>query len=101
LSGGSGGGYRGYDVRVAEMPIPEGEQLSAVARDAARSGEVVYLTDQGRRLAAIVPAGLAELLDRGEGTAGRRVLGTRAAGRSGRHDISERIEEIFGCEVTP
>jgi antitoxin (DNA-binding transcriptional repressor) of toxin-antitoxin stability system len=82
------------------MPIPEGEQLSAVARDAARSGEVVYLTDRGRRLAAIVPAALAELLDRAEGTHGRRVLGARA-GRSGRHDISERIEEIFGSEVTP
>ena len=27
----------------------------------ARSGEVVFLADQGRRLAAIVPAGLAEL----------------------------------------
>jgi antitoxin (DNA-binding transcriptional repressor) of toxin-antitoxin stability system len=86
---------------VTEMPIPEGEQLSAVARDAARSGEVVYLTDRGRRLAAIVPAALAELLDRREGTPGRRVLGARAAGRSGRHDISERIEEIFGSEVTP
>lgn len=91
----------GYDPRVTEMPIPEGEQLSTVARHAARSGEVVYLTDHGRRLAAIVPAGLAELLDRGEGTPGRRVLGAKAAGRSGRHDISERIEEIFGSEVTP
>jgi hypothetical protein len=90
-----------YDGEVAEMPIPEGEQLSAVARDAARSGEVVYLTDRGCRLAAIVPAALAELLDRREGTPGRRVLGARAAGRSGRHDISERIEEIFGSEVTP
>jgi hypothetical protein len=28
---------------------------------------VVYLTDRGRRLAAIVPAALAELLDRREG----------------------------------
>jgi hypothetical protein len=62
---------------------------------------VVYLTDRGRRLAAIVPADLAELLDRREGTPGRRVLGARAAGRSGRHDISERIEESFGSELTP
>lgn len=83
------------------MPIPEGEQLSAVVRDAASSGQVVYLTDRGRRLAAIVPAGLAELLDRHEGAPGRRTLGARAAGRSGRHDISERIEEILRSEVTP
>lgn len=86
---------------MTDVPIPEGEQLSAVARDAARSGEVVYLTDQGRRLAAIVPASLVELLDRGEGSPGRRVLGARAAGRSGRHDVSERIEEIFQSEVAP
>ncbi len=84
------------------MPLPEGEQLTQVARDTAVSGQVVYLTDRGQRLAAIVPAGLAELLERsGEMPAGRRVLGARAAGRSGRHDISERIEEILRSEVTP
>jgi hypothetical protein len=82
------------------MPLPDGEQLSAVAREAAESGQVVYLTDRGRRLAAIVPAELAELLERGgKATGGRRVLGARAAGRSGRHDISERIEEILRSEV--
>jgi len=87
---------------VTEMPLPDGEQLSAVAREAAESGQVVYLTDRGRRLAAIVPAELAELLERGgKATGGRRVLGARAAGRSGRHDISERIEEILRSEVTP
>jgi hypothetical protein len=73
-----------------------------VAREAAVSGQVVYLTDRGRRLAAIVPAGLAELLERsGDAPQGRRVLGARAAGRSGRRDISERIEEILAGEVAP
>ncbi len=72
------------------MPLPEGEQLTAVAREAAESGQVVYLTDHGRRLVAIVSAGLAKLLERrGEGGS-RRVLGARAAGHSGRYDISER-----------
>ena len=84
------------------MPLPQGEHLAEVAREAAVSGEVVYLTDHGERLAAIVPAGLAELLERGSGVAGgRRVLKARAAGRSGRHDISERIEEILRSEVAP
>ncbi|MEP6650622.1 MAG: CopG family transcriptional regulator [Lapillicoccus sp.] len=30
---------------------------------------------------------------------GRRLLGAAAAGRSGRHDISDRIEEILAGEV--
>ncbi|OHV69574.1 hypothetical protein [Pseudofrankia sp. BMG5.36] len=85
---------------MTEMPLPEGEQLTLVAREAAESGQVVYLTDHGRRLAAIVPAGLAELIERGEARGGRRVLGARGAGRSGQHDISERIEEILANEVT-
>jgi hypothetical protein len=63
---------------------------------------VVYLTDHGRRLAAIVPASLAELLEpAGEAASGRRVLKALAAGRSGQHDVSERIEEILRAEVTP
>jgi len=82
------------------MPLPEGEQLAEVAREAAASGDVVYLTDRGERLAAIVPAGLAGLLERGSDVArGCRVLEARAAARSGRHDISERIEEILANEV--
>lgn len=84
---------------MTEMPIPDGEQLAAVAREAARSGKVVHLTDHGERLAAIVPANLAALLERRGTTGGRRVLGARGAGRSGRRDISERIEEILRSEV--
>ncbi|WP_235433185.1 hypothetical protein [Protofrankia coriariae] len=88
------------------MP-PPGDQPAAAAREAAASGQVIYLTDRGRRLAAIVPAGLAELLEhgkalleRGEAARSRRVLGARGAGHSGRQDISERMEEILASEVT-
>jgi hypothetical protein len=88
-------------VVVVEMPLPDGEQLADVARDAAMSGRVVYLTDRGRRLAAIVPAVLAEMIERRAGVPGRRALGARAAGRSGRHDLSERMEEILNSEVAP
>jgi CTP-dependent riboflavin kinase len=87
---------------VSDIPLPDGERLAEVARETAASGQVVYLTDQGRRLAAIVPAGLAELLEqRGEMTDGRRILRAVGAGRSGRHDISERMEDILRTEVTP
>jgi hypothetical protein len=84
---------------MTEMPLPDDERFAAIAREAAESGQVVYLTDRGERLAAIVPAGLAELLERGAQPSGRRVLGARAAGRSGRSDISERVEEILRNEV--
>ncbi|ABD10058.1 hypothetical protein ThrDRAFT_00448 [Frankia casuarinae] len=90
---------RSYDVAMTEMPLPPDDQLAEVVREAAASGQVVYLTDKGQRLAAIVPAGLAELLERGETTNGRRVLGARGAGHSGRQDISERMEEILSNEV--
>jgi len=91
---------RRYDVGVTEMPLPDGEHLADVARETAASGDVVYLTDHGQRLAAIVPAPLADLLERGSDMAqGRRVLKARAAARSGRHDVSERIEEILRSEV--
>ena len=59
---------------MAEPPLPDGEHLADVVREAAASGTVVYLTDRGERLAAIVPAHLAELLERASppGTSGTR-----------------------------
>jgi hypothetical protein len=84
---------------MTEMPIPDDERLAEAVREAAASGKVIYLTDRGQRLAATVPAGLAALLEHGEARGGRRVLGARAAGRSGQSDISERIEEILRSEV--
>jgi hypothetical protein len=84
---------------VTEQPLPEGEHLTDVVREAAASGTVVYLTDRGERLAAIVPAHLAELLERHDAPRERRGLGARAAGRSGRRDISENMEEILRREV--
>jgi prevent-host-death family protein len=46
------------------MAIPEArEHLADVVHRAAESGSVIYLTDHGRRLAAIVPAGAAARLE--------------------------------------
>jgi hypothetical protein len=52
---------------------------------------------RGVTIADITRAALEEHL--GVGT--RRRLGARAAGRSGRSDISDRIEEIIASETAP
>jgi antitoxin (DNA-binding transcriptional repressor) of toxin-antitoxin stability system len=49
---------------MSELAIEDAPRLSpAVAREAA-SGQVVYLTDHGQRVAAIVPARIAAQLER-------------------------------------
>lgn len=50
-------------MRMSEIPLDEASrEVSDAARDAAR-GQVVYLTEHGVRLAAIVPAELAAELE--------------------------------------
>lgn len=44
---------------MSEVPLESTPDLSAAAHDAADRGRVVYLTEQGQRLAAIVPAEVA------------------------------------------
>jgi hypothetical protein len=49
-----------YPEHVSEMPISEVTgHLDEVAAESAATGEVIYLTRDGRRLAAIVPADVA------------------------------------------
>jgi antitoxin (DNA-binding transcriptional repressor) of toxin-antitoxin stability system len=88
---------------MSEMPVPEAQDhLSEVAHQAA-AGRIVYLTEGGQRLAAIVPAELAARLEEANelvsGPPVRR-LRAAAAGRSGQGDVSEHIEEILRNEVT-
>jgi antitoxin (DNA-binding transcriptional repressor) of toxin-antitoxin stability system len=47
---------------MSELPVEEDPDLASAARSAAR-GHVVYLTEQGERLAAIVPAEFAAALE--------------------------------------
>jgi predicted transcriptional regulator len=54
---------------------------------------------RGRTVSEITRAAIESYLDQGK-PAGRRLLAA-AAGRSGRDDISERIEEIVASEVSP
>ena len=51
---------------MSELPIPEArDHLSEVAHEAA-GGQVIYLTEGGRRLAAIVPADVAAEIEAAE-----------------------------------
>jgi predicted transcriptional regulator len=52
---------------------------------------------RGVTIAEVTRTALEEHLGGGR----RRRLGARAAGRSGRSDISERIEEIIASEIGP
>ena len=52
----------GYAEGMSELPIEGTPGVAGAARDAAR-GHVVYLTERGERLAAIVPAEFAEALE--------------------------------------
>jgi antitoxin (DNA-binding transcriptional repressor) of toxin-antitoxin stability system len=52
---------------VSELPISEvAGHLDEVADESAATGEMIYLTRDGRRLAAIVPADLAAEIEAAE-----------------------------------
>ncbi len=52
---------------MSEMPIEQAQaHLAEVVEDAERAGEVVYLTRQGRRVAAIVSPALAAEIEAAE-----------------------------------
>jgi DNA-binding MarR family transcriptional regulator len=57
-------GPQPYSCVVSEIPLDQASgEVAAAAHDAAR-GKVVYLTEHGERLAAIVPAELAAELEK-------------------------------------
>ena len=61
-----------YAGHMSEMPISEASasgHLDEVADESAATGEVIYLTRYGCRLAAIVPAGLAAEIEAAEDAA--------------------------------
>ncbi len=55
---------------MSEMPISEASgHLDEIAAESAATGEVIYLTRDGRRLAAIVPAEAAAEIEAAEDAA--------------------------------
>ena len=57
------------------------------------------LRQEARRCGMTVSELTRTAIEEHVGSGGRRKLGAAAAGRSGRSDISERIEEIIASEV--
>jgi prevent-host-death family protein len=59
-----------YSEHMSEMPISEANgHLDEVADESAATGEVIYLTRDGRRLAAIVPVEVAAEIEAAEDAA--------------------------------
>lgn len=79
--------YAGILVRRTTVKLPD--ELDARLRHEARR--------RGVKIADVTREALAQHL----GTEKRRRLGAAAAGRSGRGDISARIEEILRAEAEP
>ena len=74
---------------MSEIPLDEApREVSDAAHDAAR-GRVVYLTEHGERLAAIVPAGLAAELENLSPLELRELLEDFADGQAAREALAE------------
>jgi len=83
---------------MSEIPLEEASrQVTDAAHDAAR-GQVVYLTEHGERLAAIVPAELAAELENLTPAQFRELLEDFADAQSARESLAELAD---GAEPVP
>jgi len=82
-----------YPEVMSEVPLDDGPDISAAAHDAAR-GHVVYLTEHGQRLAAIVPAEFAALLEDMTPDQARELLEDLADGAAARQALEEPGEDV-------
>ncbi|HEX3963338.1 MAG TPA: hypothetical protein VHZ03_43010 [Trebonia sp.] len=74
---------------MSEIPLDgPSEDVSAAAHDAAR-GQVVYLTEHGQRLAAIVPAEIAAEMENMSAEAFRELLEDFADSFEARRSLAE------------
>jgi DNA-binding MarR family transcriptional regulator len=78
---------------VRELPVDGTPQVAAAARNAAR-GHVVYLTEHGQRLAAIVPAEFVEALEGMSQEDARELLEDLADASAAREALSEPGESV-------
>ena len=84
---------RGYAEAMSELPVDGTPGVAGAARDAAR-GQVVYLTERGERLAAIVPAEFAEALEGMSEEDARELLEDLADAAAARQALAEPGESI-------
>ena len=78
---------------ISEQPLDGGPDISAAALQAAR-GHIVYLTEHGQRLAAIVPAEFAAALEGMTPDQARELLEDLADGAAAREALEEPGEDI-------
>jgi hypothetical protein len=91
-------GCAAYPESMSELPLDDGPDISAAAHEAAR-GHVVYLTEHGQRLAAIVPAEFAAALEGMAPGQARELLEDLADGTAARAALEEPGEDIPAEEV--
>ena len=78
---------------MSELPVDGTPGVASAARDAAR-GHLVYLTEHGERLAAIVPAEFAEALEGMSEEDARELLEDLADAAAARQALAEPGESI-------
>jgi antitoxin (DNA-binding transcriptional repressor) of toxin-antitoxin stability system len=78
---------------MSELPVDGSPGVAGAARAAAR-GHVVYLTEHGQRLAAIVPAEFAEALEGMSEQDARELLEDLADAAAAREALSEPGESV-------
>jgi antitoxin Phd len=86
-------GWPGYPEIMSELPVDGTPGVAGAARDAAR-GHVVYLTERGERLAAIVPAEFAEALEGMSEQDARELLEDLADAAAAREALAEPGESV-------
>lgn len=83
---------------MSELPLDDGSDISAAARDAAH-GHVVYLTEHGVRLAAIVLAEFAAVLEGMTPEQARELLEDLAEVAAARRALDEPGRDIPADQV--
>jgi antitoxin (DNA-binding transcriptional repressor) of toxin-antitoxin stability system len=83
---------------MSELPLDDQPGTSAAARDAAR-GHVVYLTEHGERLAAIVPAEFAAALEGMTPEQARELVEDLADAAAARRALDEPGDDIPADQV--
>ena len=91
-------GCAAYPEIMSELPLDDGPDISAAAHQAAR-GHIVYLTEHGERLAAIVPAEFAAALEGMTPDQARELLEDLADGAAAREALEEPGEDIPAEQV--
>lgn len=83
---------------MSELPLDEAPGVAGAAHDAAR-GQVVYLTEDGERLAAIVPAAFAEALEGMTPEQARELIEDLADVVAARESLAEPGDDIPAEQV--